>query len=426
MVSSSTDSISAILVFSPEDIQLFLKWQGECGVDCLAGLIQNSHEYCEFIEHLRDNIATTNLERTISYAHNRNPAVKCGHELHPSDIVAAGYCPVCEVDMCLRFLNMLAKLFQKHGGPWPQEKIQKGYLELRQGWHMVRFQLAELVDTLECSKKYEEAWEKQHPEDVGCIWSTYSSTKAIRKAEMEHKYPALVSKTPTRPHAFKRKLQLSTLDAARAKIANTQKRLTKKHVTFTSDTKGEPGRRNACFHRMRGNEHYEPGNNAAPLGINWVDTSLLRSPIASLCNLKVYVVSLQAEFDALVSNSNLRPPSRYGGIVGLHPGIKAISNFVETYLQQSSDAREDMLDMISYADALIVFISDDGNAIKDMHFSQSDDVEDEDGLEEVVVDQARWTCRAECGVGMQPETVGDVVADLDIAENEEPRRKYRR
>ncbi|KAH6872323.1 hypothetical protein BKA58DRAFT_455871 [Alternaria rosae] len=34
---------------------------------------------------------------------------------------------------------------------------------------LVNYQLVELVEILECSQKYEEAWEKQHPSDVGCL-----------------------------------------------------------------------------------------------------------------------------------------------------------------------------------------------------------------------------------------------------------------
>ena len=35
--------------------------------------------------------------------------------------------------------------------------------------------------------------------------------------------------------------------------------------------------------------------------------------------------------------------------------------------------------------------------MRDMNFSHSDDVEDEDGYRDEEVDQTRWTCLAKCG-----------------------------
>jgi hypothetical protein len=417
MAPSLAEYIPAAILLSPGDVQHFAKWQEEHGVGALPGIIQNSTEYCEFLEYRRDDEESIELSRSGTRTRHRNPANRCGHGLHPSDIITGGYCPVCEVEMCLKFLDALAQVFQKSGGPWQQAHVRNEYFLVRQCWHLARYQLVELVEILECSQKYEEAWERQQPDDVGCMWTTNSSSKAIRIAEMQTRYPAVL--TASNPRALV-KQGLSSFDAARANVAKAR---VKKHVTFTPDTMTWPARGNAHFCRNPTKRQiYEAGRHAAPLGLEWVDTSRMSSPIADLLNLKVYATHVQAEFDVLVADSTLRPPSRYQGILTLHPGIKSISTFANRFLQGSETAREEMMELIGMADALVVLIGEEDVAL-DMHLSVSDDVEDEDSFGDEAVDQTRWTCLSECYNEAKSEVISAAGLAAKFAVDDEDARE---
>jgi hypothetical protein len=130
--SSIARYIPAALLFSQKDIQYFIEWEKETRPTYLPGQVQDSIEYCEFLKDQRGNVAIEKLERSKALAQNKSPAKKCGYSLHPCDIIMSGYCPVCQVEMCLTFLKALAKVFQKCGGPWPQDKIKREYLLVRQ------------------------------------------------------------------------------------------------------------------------------------------------------------------------------------------------------------------------------------------------------------------------------------------------------
>ena len=157
MHSSIAEYVPAAILFSPEDLQHFTKWQKEHGVGSLPGVVRNATEYCEFLAYRRTDEDNKKLKRGNTRTRNRNPVTMCGHGLHPSDIITGGYCPVCEVEMCLQFLDALDKVFQRCGGPWQQAHVRNEFALVRQCWHLARYQLVELVELLECSQKYEEA-----------------------------------------------------------------------------------------------------------------------------------------------------------------------------------------------------------------------------------------------------------------------------
>jgi hypothetical protein len=98
--------IPAVLLFSQKDVQHFVEWRKEHRPNHLPGQIQDFIEYCEFLEYQRGNVAIAKFERSRARARRKNSAIKCGHGLHLSDIILTGYCPVCEVDMCLTFLDV--------------------------------------------------------------------------------------------------------------------------------------------------------------------------------------------------------------------------------------------------------------------------------------------------------------------------------
>jgi len=150
MHSSIAEYVPAAILFSPEDLQHFTKWQKEHGVGSLPGIVRNATEYCEFLAYRRTDEDNKKLKRGNTRTRNRNPATMCGHGLHPSDIITGEYCPVCEVEMCLEFLDALAQVFQRCGGPWQQARVRNEFVLVRQCWHLARYQLVELVELLEC------------------------------------------------------------------------------------------------------------------------------------------------------------------------------------------------------------------------------------------------------------------------------------
>ncbi|KAF2133480.1 hypothetical protein P153DRAFT_308370, partial [Dothidotthia symphoricarpi CBS 119687] len=153
-------------------------------------------------------------------------AAQCGHTLHPSDAMIGGYCPVCDVRICLEFLDVIAKAFQKEGGPWPArlgDRRPVSYFTLRQGWHMARLQLEITVTKLEAAVDHETAWEAQNPLEADAIQDVNSARKAVQLAITEHRYPASITSHPApaiEPTPFS----------------------SRKHVSFTPDTN---------FHRSR-------------------------------------------------------------------------------------------------------------------------------------------------------------------------------
>jgi hypothetical protein len=120
------------------------------------------------------------------------------------------------------------------------------------------------VDSLECSKKYGEAWEEQYPDDVGCMCMTYGSSKVIRNAHMRTRYPAMLSDVSSILEAAMKR-ELSSLDVVRGKIAKAR---AKKHVIFTADIVTWSTRDASYSCRDPAERRvYEPGRHAAPLGL---------------------------------------------------------------------------------------------------------------------------------------------------------------
>jgi hypothetical protein len=279
-----------------------------------------------------------------------------------------------------------------------------------------------VVDSLEIGRKYEEVWEKQHLDDAGKVWTTNSSTKAIRKAQTQNKYPAVISEVPVSPAPVPKR-RAGVFEEARIQVAKDMK---KKHVTFTADTVNWPVRHQTTFSRDPENKPYHNppnGRHPAPLGVEWIDTSRVTDRIADLLNLKVYTTRVQAEFDAFLKDQTLRPLSRYNGIEGNRSGIASISENVDRFLNETETTRDEMYEWIDRADALAILVNED--VVKDMCFMRSNDVEDEEDYGEEEVDQTRWTCRAQCVVVEKAEVISAarLAAHFSMTEEQKAERR---
>ncbi|CAO2658194.1 Nn.00g059170.m01.CDS01 [Neocucurbitaria sp. VM-36] len=297
----------------------------------------------------------------------------------------AGYCPTCEVKMSLTFLDAIAKAFQEAGGPWYDKGVTKeAYLHLRRGWHLARLQLQETVDVIKVSVAYEAQWEAEHPDEVAAAQKANTSTKAVQMAEMEQKYPAVVSVVLA--SEAMRKL-------SKASIRPKERKSIKK-VTFVPGTNFKPSRHSAKYHR--GSRCYQPGVHTCKPGTEWLNVSRCGSIPADLCNLKIFVTTSHDEFDKLDRDATLRP-GQMQGLVGSHPGAKVISDFTQKFQELRDGGTEELVQMVKHADAMIVLV--EGDNVLDVYLSHSNDIEDEDG-EEDVVDQSRWTCLKEIMASM--------------------------
>ncbi|KAF1842635.1 uncharacterized protein K460DRAFT_420514 [Cucurbitaria berberidis CBS 394.84] len=243
----------------------------------------------------------------------------------------AGYCPICEIQMSLKFLGAIADALQEAGGPWNRNRPTKNkYPVLRQGWHLGRLQLQGVIDLLEVSVKYEARWDAEHRDKVAAARRTNSSTKALQVAEMEHRYPALISKTVAR---------------------GTKRKSSVPDVNFQE---------------------------------------IMATP-TNPAHMLLFATTLQKEFDELHEGVSLRP-GQSQGLVGSHPGVKVISDFLENFQEQQHGHREELKEMVHYADAMIVLVNE--NKVLDVFLSHSDYIEDEN-YEDDEVDQSRWTCLGE-------------------------------
>jgi len=124
--------------------------------------------------------------------------------------------------------------------------------------------------------------------------------------------------------------------------------------------------------------------------------------------------------------SSLRRPQRYQGILNDHPGLVAISEFANQFMETKAGQKE-MRELVRVADALIVLVGD-FNTVRDLNFSQSADVEDEEGYGDEDVGQARWTCQAECDAETKPTvtTPADLAVTIAISEQERTSRRIKR
>jgi len=144
-----------------------MAWQKEHCKDFQSGSIQNSKEYYEFLSYQRGNAAIAEFEPDEIRIRDQNPAIACGHKLHPLDIIAGGYCPIREVDICLEFLSAIRRVIQRCGGPWRQACRLKEYRLVPRCWHMARSELTRIASLLEIATNYEEKWERENPKDAG-------------------------------------------------------------------------------------------------------------------------------------------------------------------------------------------------------------------------------------------------------------------
>ncbi|KAF2787961.1 hypothetical protein K505DRAFT_189379, partial [Melanomma pulvis-pyrius CBS 109.77] len=97
-------------------------------------------------------------------------AAWCKHPVHPSDGLCEGYCPVCEIRICLKYLDAVADMCSKTLS-----------LDMRQAWRAARLHLQDAVNFHENEAKEEARWEVQYPNVNSMSRATFETLYAGTK-----------------------------------------------------------------------------------------------------------------------------------------------------------------------------------------------------------------------------------------------------
>ncbi|CAA9966734.1 hypothetical protein PTMSG1_10093 [Pyrenophora teres f. maculata] len=239
--------IPAGVIMPPRELKQYKKWQ------CLhtntkpaeQGSIPNAHEYEDFQQWLKrqDSGYFSDIFEDISghVAQSRpeSPARTfdspvapiCQHAMHP---VAAGQlqarCPVCIVEIHIRYMQVLARALANAGGHAPSCTLTSSDHQetVYNAWCKGKVSTLKELSKLETMAEEEVAWSARHPE------AKYKDIQTAVKA-----------------------VDLYWNETIGSHEDRTQPKKKATAVAFAKDTDFDPGRPNSYFHRR--SPRYEPG-----------------------------------------------------------------------------------------------------------------------------------------------------------------------
>jgi len=230
----------------PRELKQYKRWQ------CLhtnvrpaeQGYIPTAHEYEDFHQWLKrqdsgyfsdifDDI-TGHISHcgseTTSSSFNSPVASICQHAMHP---VAAGQpqsrCPVCIVELHVRYMNVLSEALKSAGGRAPSCTLTSSEHQdiVYSAWCKGKISTLKELSRLETMAEEEARWSAQHPE------TSHEETQTAAKAV---------------------ELYWSETTGCLERLPRSKKHTA---VVFAQDTDFAPGRPNPYFHRR--SPRYEPG-----------------------------------------------------------------------------------------------------------------------------------------------------------------------
>ncbi|KAF2997674.1 hypothetical protein E8E13_006009 [Curvularia kusanoi] len=375
----------------PRDFSLFIKWQRKHCPGSELGEIHDALEYYRFIHH-RD--ALLNGEKILPITWKSHVGSECGHAKHPSDRVINELCPVCEVKACLCFLEAIALVWRKEGGPRLKPTYQRTSTpvsyDLRNGWHAARLQMLKLLEMFEIMVMYEQLWEAQNLSEAATARETNCASKALKLAQEECPYPARLSPA----HMWAKKQ--SSARAKKTVTISPDVEIKTNDTVSKAETKFSRDR--SVFSSYRKMEIYEPGEHACPEDSEFINTSQLDGTFADLRNLKIYVTDDEDAFDDLQIDPKSLCDSvgRCEGIVGLHGLRDEIVKWVGEFKDEGPEQAADFEWMVKEADRVIVLIDGVmGGVVEAFFFDGSGGLESDDGDSEdeteTGADMGDWT-----------------------------------
>jgi hypothetical protein len=242
----SSTKIPASVIMPPRELKQYKRWQ------CLhtnvrpaeQGYIPTAYEYEDFQQWLKrqdsgyfsdvfdditGHIPLCRSEKTAS-SFDSPVASICQHAMHP---VAAhqqqSRCPVCVIDLHVRYMNVLSDALKSAGGRAPSCTLTSSEHQdtVYSAWCKGKINTLKELSRLEAMVEEEAKWSAQHPE--------------ARHEEMQTAAKAV-------------ELYWSETAGCLEKLPCSKKQAT---VIFAQDTDFAPGRPNPYFHRR--SPRYEPG-----------------------------------------------------------------------------------------------------------------------------------------------------------------------
>ncbi|EDU51142.1 hypothetical protein PtrSN002B_003365 [Pyrenophora tritici-repentis] len=241
-------NIPAGIIMPPRELKQYKKWQ------CLhtntkpaeQGFIPNAHEYEDFqqwlkrqdsgyfsdiFEDISGHVAPSRPESLVR-TFDSPVAPICQHAMHPiaADQLQAR-CPVCIVEIHVRYMQVLARALANAGGHAPSCTLTSSDHQetVYNAWSKGKVSTLKELSKLETMAEEEVAWSAQHPE------AKYDYIQTAAKAVDLYWNETVGSHEDDRSQPKKK--------------AAT--------VAFAEDTDFHPGRPNPYFHRR--SPRYEPG-----------------------------------------------------------------------------------------------------------------------------------------------------------------------
>lgn len=391
----TSKSMRAALLL-PKDLSLYVKWQKQNAPGSDIGQICDALDYYRFINYRDALLTRTRVQPRLDVG--LHIASECRHIVHPGNAIITEFCPICEVKAHLAFTNAISVAWTYAGGPrlLPGTRVRKkSYGALRDGWHMARLQLQELLDMFAIVAIYEQDWETKNPSQAAAARTMNSASAAIELAQAESKYPARLN--PPSAKKAKAKLVRKEMKVTFA----TEVQIQDKGVTFPAATVFAHDRPLTLYYRP--GRAYQPGSHACPLDSEFLDTSQSTLLPADISNLKIYITDDEDAFDRLTAQPSLYADSvgNHQGIVGLHRLNSDVFQLIHEFVAQESGAQEELEDLVEEADRLVALVDEYENLLDIFFMDGSDegeiDKDDESAFgNEKGVETGSWTCLREC------------------------------
>ncbi|KAF2019518.1 hypothetical protein BU24DRAFT_406183 [Aaosphaeria arxii CBS 175.79] len=272
-------SCPADLVLSKEECSHYHTYQRQCREPQELRVINYAKDYRAFQDYYSNKV---NSRRALSrfagfvemgiFANKK--AAKCKHPLHPVATKVDDYCPVCQVRMCLDFLDLIQQAWSWLGGPYQpvcwipknakEQRDRTSYDRLGSAWRKAKLELLGTVDQLRDKMVTEQAVEDKSLDAY--IYEPFSAKRALELSEQGWTDPTPYMTDQEILEWYNGNLFIMT----NFRVAS---RLSGKKVHFTDDTNFDSGRGRCSIFR-RGHSDYKPGKYACPDKKNYLNTSM--------------------------------------------------------------------------------------------------------------------------------------------------------